>query len=146
MRWMEERIGAERDKGAYAFRKLKDAGAVIIFGSDSPGTNAARYYLSPVYGLYAAVTRQTLKGEPKEGWFPDQRLTIEEAMDAYTRGPAWASFEEASKGTVGAGKLADLAVFDTNLVAVAKTDPQALLRAKVKYTIVGGQIVYEGGK
>ena len=143
MRWMEERIGKERNKGAYAFRKLKDAGAVLIFGSDSPGTNAARYYLSPVYGLYAAVTRQTLKGEPKEGWFPDQRLTIEEAIDAYTRAPAWASFEEAVKGTISPGTLADLAVFDTNLVAVAKSDPQALLRAKVHYTIVGGRVVYE---
>ena len=62
MRWMEERIGRERSQGAYAFRKLKDAGAVLIFGSDSPGTNAARYFLNPVYGLYAAVSRQTLAG------------------------------------------------------------------------------------
>ncbi len=143
MRWMEERIGKERNRGAYAFRRLKDAGAVLIFGSDSPGTNAARYYLSPVYGLYAAVTRQTLKGEPKDGWFPAERLTIEEAMDAYTRAPAWASFEEALKGTITPGKLADLAVFDTNLVEAAKVDPQALLRARVGYTIVGGKVVYE---
>ena len=64
MRWMEERIGSERARDAYAFRKLKDGGAVLVFGSDSPGTNAARYFLSPVYGLFAAVTRQTLKGEP----------------------------------------------------------------------------------
>jgi predicted amidohydrolase YtcJ len=143
MRWMEERIGRERSQGAYAFRKLKDAGAVLIFGSDSPGTNAARYYLSPVYGLFAAVTRQTLKGEPREGWFPDQRLTIEEAIDAYTRAPAWASFEEDRKGTLTPGKLADIAVFDTNLVEAAKSDPQALLRAKVRYTIAGGRIVYD---
>ena len=143
MRWMEERIGHERSRGAYAFRKLKDAGAVLVFGSDSPGTNAARYYLSPVYGLYAAVTRQTLKGEPKEGWFPDQRLTIEEAIDAYTRAPAWASFEEDRKGTLAPGRLADVAVFDTNLVEAARADPQALLRAKVLYTIVGGRVVYD---
>jgi predicted amidohydrolase YtcJ len=143
MRWMEERIGTVRNRGAYAFRKLKDAGAVLIFGSDSPGTNAARYYLSPVYGLYAAVTRQTLKGEPKEGWFPDQRLTIEEAIDAYTRAPAWASFEEDRKGTITPGRLADLAVFDTNLVEAARSDPQALLRAKVRYTIAGGRVVYD---
>ena len=58
---------------------------MLIFGSDSPGTNAARYFLNPVYGLYAAVSRQTLTGEPKAGWFPDQRLTIEEAIEAYTR-------------------------------------------------------------
>ena len=146
MRWMEERIGRQRNEGAYAFRKLKDAGAVLVFGSDSPGTNAARYFLSPVYGLYAAVTRQTLKGEPAGSWFPEQRLTIEEAIDAYTRAPAWASFEEDLKGTVAPGRLADLAVFDTNLVDAARSDPQALLRAKVRYTIVGGRIVYESGR
>jgi hypothetical protein len=144
MRWMEERIGAERSKGAYAFRTLKNAGAVLIFGSDSPGTNAARYFLNPVYGLYAAVTRQTLGGEPKGGWFPDQRLSIEEAIEAYTKGPAWASFEEAVKGTIEPGKLADLAVFDTNLVEAGKTNPAALLKAKVLFTIVGGRVVYEG--
>ena len=142
MRWMEERIGAERSEGAYAFRKLKDAGAVLIFGSDSPGTNAARYYLSPVYGLYAAVSRQTLGGEPEAGWFPSQRLTIEEAIDAYTRAPAWASFEEDIKGTLTPGKLADIAVFDTNLVEAGREDPERLLDAKVLYTIVGGEVVY----
>lgn len=142
MRWMEERIGADRSAGAYAFRKLKDAGAVLIFGSDSPGTNAARYYLSPLYGLYAAVSRQTLGGEPAEGWFPDQRLTIEEAMAAYTRGPAWAAFEEHIKGTLEPGKLADIAVFDTNLIDAGRNDPAALLDARVLYTIVDGQVVY----
>ncbi len=145
MRWMEERIGKERSKGAYAFRKLKDAGAVLIFGSDSPGTNAARYPLSPLHGLYAAVTRQTLAGEPAGGWFPSQRLTIEEAIDAYTRAPAWASFEEDQKGTLAPGKLADLAVLDTDLVAAGRTDPRALLRARVRYTVVGGRVVYEAG-
>jgi len=143
MRWMEERIGTERSPGAYAFRRLKDAGAVLVFGSDSPGTNAARYPLSPLKGLYAAVTRQTLGGEPKGGWFPEERLTIEEALDASTRAPAWAAFEESEKGTLTQGKLADLAVFDTDLVAAGKSDPQALLRARVRYTIVGGKVVYE---
>jgi predicted amidohydrolase YtcJ len=148
MRWMEERIGPERSRGAYAFRTLKNNGAVLIFGSDSPGTNAARYFLSPVYGLYAAVTRQTLNGEPKDGWFPDERLTIEEAIEAYTRNTAWASFEEEVKGTIASGKLADIAVFDTNLVEVAKSTPAALLEAKVLYTIAGGRIVHDasGGK
>jgi len=143
MRWMEERIGARRSEGAYAFRKLKDAGAVLVFGSDSPGTNAARYFLSPVYGLYAAVSRQTLGGEPAEGWYPDQRLSIEEAIDAYTRAPAWASFEEDIKGTLTPGKLADIAVFDTDLVAAGRNDPASLLEAKVLYTIVGGEFVYQ---
>lgn len=143
MRWMEERIGRDRSRGAYAFRTLKDAGAMLIFGSDSPGTNAARYFLNPVYGLYAAVSRQTLKGEPREGWFPDQRLTIEEAIEAYTKGPAWASFEEDVKGSITPGRFADLAVFDTNLVEAGKADPSSLLRAKVLYTVVGGRVVYQ---
>jgi hypothetical protein len=145
MRWMEERIGNDRARDAYALRKLKDAGAVLIFGSDSPGTNAARYFLSPVYGLFAAVTRQTLKGEPKEGWFPDQRLTIEEALEAYTKGPAWASFEEDQKGTLAPGKLADVAVFDIDLVKAGATSPADLLKAKVLYTVVGGKVVYASG-
>ena len=142
MRWMEERIGPERLTGAYAFRKLKDAGAVLIFGSDSPGTNAARYFLNPMYGLYAAVTRQTLKGEPAAGWYPDQRLTIEEAIEAYTKGSAWASFEEDRKGILKPGMLADVAVFDRNLVEVGRSRPADLLTAKVRYTIVGGRVVF----
>ena len=143
MRWMEERIGADRSKGAYAFRDLKEAGVVLVFGSDSPGTNAARYFLSPIYGLYAAVTRQTLTGEPAEGWFPEQRLTIEEAIEAYTKNSAWASFEEDIKGTLTVGKLADIAVFDTDLMDVGAREPARLLDAKVNYTIVGGRVVYE---
>jgi predicted amidohydrolase YtcJ len=145
MRWMDERIGVERSKGAYAFRKLKDAGAVLVFGSDSPGTNAARYFLNPKYGLFAAVTRQTLKGEPKEGWFPDQRLTIEEAIEAATKSPAWAAFEEARKGTLTVGKLADISVWDKNLVEIGKTAPAQLLDARVLFTITGGRVVYEAG-
>jgi predicted amidohydrolase YtcJ len=145
MRWMEERIGSERCKGAYAFRSLKDAGAVLVFGSDSPGTNAARYFLNPVYGLYAAVSRQTLDGQPPQGWYPEQRLTIEEAIEASTKAPAWASFEEEIKGTLSPGKLADIAVFDTNLVEAGKTAPAELLKARVLYTIVGGRVVFERG-
>ena len=143
MRWMEERIGSERSRGAYAFRALKDAGAVLVFGSDSPGTNAARYFLHPKYGLYAAVSRQTLAGEPAEGWFPEQRLTIEEAIEAYTRNPAWASFEEEIKGTLTPGKLADIAVFDVDLIEAGREDPARVLDAEALYTIVGGRVVYE---
>ncbi len=146
MRWMEERIGTDRSEWAYAFRDLKEAGAVLIFGSDSPGTNAARYYLSPVYGLYAAVSRQTLDGEPAEGWFPDQRLTIEEAIEAYTKAPAWATFEEDIKGTLEPGMLADVAVYDTDLVEAGHNNPASLLEASVLYTIAGGKVVYEGAQ
>ncbi len=143
MRWMEERIGTERSRGAYAFRTLKNAGAVLVFGSDSPGTNAARYFLNPVYGLYAATARQTLTGEPRGGWFSGERLTIEEAIEAATKNPAWASFEEPIKGTITVGKLADLAVFDTNLIEAGRTEPARLLKARVLYTIAGGKVVYE---
>jgi predicted amidohydrolase YtcJ len=124
---------------------LKDAGAVLVFGSDGPGTNAARYYLNPVYGLYAAVTRQTLDGPPESGWFPEQRLSIEEAIEAYTKAPAWAAFEEDIKGTLTQGKLADVAVFDTDLIEVGQPAPARLLEAKVLDTIAGGRIVYEQG-
>jgi predicted amidohydrolase YtcJ len=90
------------------------------------------------------VSRQTLAGTPKAGWFPKERLTIEEAIEAATKNPAWASFEEAIKGTLTPGKLADIAVFDTNLVEVGKSDPARLLKAKVLYTIVDGLVVYKG--
>ena len=100
MRWMEERIGHERSKGAYAFRSLWDSGAVVSFGSDSPGTNASRYPLNPMLGLYAAVTRQTLDGNPADGWFPDEKLSVEEAIQAYTLNSAYASFEENIKGSI----------------------------------------------
>ena len=82
-------------------------------------------------------------GEPKDGWFPDQRLTIEEAIEAYTKAPAWASFEEEKKGTITPGKLADLAVFDTNLVEVGRSAPARLLEARVLYTLAGGKVVFE---
>ena len=91
------------------------------------------------------MSRQTLSGEPAEGWFPDQRLTIEEAMEAYTKNPAWASFEEDVKGTLSPGKLADIAVFDTDLIEAGHDDPSRILEAEVLYTIVGGDIVYEKG-
>jgi predicted amidohydrolase YtcJ len=99
-----------------------------------------------MYGLYAAVTRQTLEGEPADGWFPDQRLTIEEAIEAYTRAPAWAAFEEDIKGTLSPGMLADVAVFDRDLVEVGHDDPASLLEANVLYTIVGGKVVYDGAE
>jgi predicted amidohydrolase YtcJ len=146
MRWMEERIGPQRSRGAYAFRSLKRAGAVLVFGSDSPGTNAARYYLNPLYGIYAAVTRQTLKGSPPLGWFPEERLTIEESLEAATRAPAWASFEEDHKGTLTPGKLADVAVFDTDLLEAGRRDPRKLLEAKVRWTIMGGRVVYDASE
>ena len=140
MRWMEERIGFERCKGAYAFKTLQDNGATLSFGSDWPGTNASYYPINPLYGLYAAVTRQTVHGEPEGGWFPEQKLSLEESLKAYTWGPAYGAFEEKIKGTIVKGKLADFAVLNANLFEIPPSD---WLQAQVDYTIVGGQVVYE---
>ena len=139
MRWMEERIGRERCKGAYAFKTIKDSGAVLCFGTDWPGTSASEYPINPMLGLYAAVTRQTLKGEPSGGWFPEQRLTMEEAIRAYTYNTAYANFEEKVKGSIERHKVADLVVLSTNLL---RASPRAILDTKVVYTIVGGKTVY----
>lgn len=140
MRWMEERIGRERSRGAYAFRRLWDSGAVVSFGSDSPGTNASRYYLNPMLGLYAAVTRKTLSGQPEGGWFPQEKITIEEAIQAYTLNTAYAGFEEDMKGSLEVGKLADLVVLSDNLLTM---DPDNIKDVTVMMTVVGGRVVYE---
>ncbi len=140
MRWMEERIGRERSRGAYAFRRLWDSGATVSFGSDSPGTNASRYYLNPMLGLYAAVTRKTLSGQPEGGWFPQEKLTIEESIKAYTLNTAYAAYEEDIKGTITVGKLADYVVLSDNLLTM---DPDGIKDVTVRKTIVGGKIVYE---
>jgi len=140
MRWMEERIGPRRSSGAYAFRSIAQSGAMLSFGSDWPGTSAAEYPINPMLGLYAAVTRQTVTGLPPGGWFPDQRLTIEEALRAYTFNSAYANFEEKEEGSIEAGKLADLAVLSNNLLEVPA---RAILDTEVLYTIVDGRVVYE---
>ena len=139
MRWMEERIGAERSRGAYAFRSLMEAGCVLAFGSDWPGTNASYYPVNPLLGVYSAVTRQTLKGTPSEGWYPEQRIGLERALKAYTWGGAYASYEESLKGAIEPGKLADIAVLDTDLFT---EPPRRWLEARVDHTIVGGVLVY----
>ena len=84
MRWMEERIGHERCKGAYAFKSLLDNGAMLSFGSDWPGTSAAEYHMHPKYLIHAAVNRTTLNGTPEGGWFPEQKICVDEALKAYT--------------------------------------------------------------
>lgn len=139
MRWMEERIGFERTRGAYAFKSIQASGAVLSFGTDWPGTSASEYPINPMLGLYAAVTRQTITGKPAEGWFPDERISIAEAIKAYTYNTAYANFEETTKGSIAVGKLADLTVLSQNLLKIA---PKEYLTTGVVYTIVGGKIVY----
>jgi hypothetical protein len=146
MRWMEERIGHERCKGAYAFKAIQSKGATLSFGTDWPGTSASIYPINPIYGLYAAVTRQTVQRTPAQGWFPAERLTIEEAIRAYTWGSAYASFDEQIKGLLAEGKLADITVMDMNLLRTKPMDwidERGNVKVKTLYTILGGKIVYQ---
>jgi predicted amidohydrolase YtcJ len=138
MRWMEQRIG-DRAKWAYAFKTFQDAGVPLLFGSDWPGTNASWYTASPMTILYAAVTRQTLDGKPEGGWHPEQRLDLETSLRAYTVNNAWAEGEEANKGSLTVGKLADLVIIDRDLF---KIPPTQLKDAKVLLTMVGGRVTH----
>ena len=134
-RWCERRIGPERAKGSYVFRSLLDSGAVLAFGSD--WTVAP---LNPLTGLKAAVTRQTLDGKHPNGWLPEQKISLDEALRAYTVGSAYAEFAEKVKGTITPGKLADLVLLDRNIYEV---DPATLDQASVVLTVMDGRVVYE---
>jgi predicted amidohydrolase YtcJ len=133
MPWAEKRIGGDRIKGAYAWRTMLNKGIPLAFGSDFPVED-----VPPILGIYAAVTRQDAKGEPPGGWTPKQKLTLDEAIKAFTTGAAYAEFAEDKRGMIAVGKLADLTVFDRAL-APDKT----LLETKISLTIVGGKIEYE---
>jgi len=139
MRWMEERIG-ERGRWAYAFKTLDDAGVLLSFGSDWPGTNAAWYTSNPLEGMYAAVTRETLEGTPEGGWFPQEKIDAETALRAYTVNNAWVAGEEDYKGRIREGFMADLVVLDANPLEV---DGRALKDVRVMITMVDGRIVFE---
>ncbi len=133
-RWAEDVIGAERAKTTYAFRSLIDSGAHVAFGSDWSVAPAV-----PLEGIYAAATRQTLDGAHSDGWVPEQKITVEQALRAYTYEGAFASFEENKKGTIKAGMLADLVLLDRDITTIA---PETIRDARVLYTIVGGRVVY----
>jgi predicted amidohydrolase YtcJ len=134
-RWAENRIGPGRAKGTYAFRSLLDAGAILAFGSDwfvAP--------MEPLMGIYAAVTRRTLDGKRPNGWVPEQKITVAEAIEAYTLGSAYASFDEKIKGSIEVGKLADIAVLSDDIF---KIKPEEIEKAKVVITIFDGKVIYE---
>jgi predicted amidohydrolase YtcJ len=135
MPWAEKRVGAERLKGAYAWKTLKNSGAVLAFGSDFPVES-----VNPLLGLYAAVTRQDAGGTPAGGWMPEQKLSLDEALRAFTEGAAYASFDEKNSGRIEKGMRADLTVIDRDITSA---DPRALFAAHAKYTIVRGRVVYE---
>ncbi|HEX9917661.1 MAG TPA: amidohydrolase family protein, partial [Pyrinomonadaceae bacterium] len=137
-RWAEKRIGHERARTTYPFRSLLDAGAHLAFGTD--------WYvapLNPMLGIYAAVTRRTLDGKNPEGWIPEQKITVEESVRAYTAGSAYAEFAEQSKGTLAPGKLADLVILSQDIFRI---NPVEIERTKVRLTIMDGRVVYEEKK
>ena len=134
-RWAERRIGPERIKTTYAFRTLLDKGVRLALG---PDWSVAP--LNPMLTLYAAATRATLDGKNPNGWVPEQKISVAEALTAYTQGSAFAEFQENDKGTIVRGKLADLVVLTEDILAIA---PEKLKDVRVLTTIVGGKIVYQ---
>jgi len=133
-RWVEKRIGPERCRTTYAFRSLLDSGARLVFGSDWSVAP-----LDPLWGLYAAATRRTLDDRNPGGWIPEQKITVAEALAAYTRDAAYAEFMEDRKGILRPGYLADLVVLSGDLLSIP---PEEIPRARVERTIVGGRTVY----
>lgn len=136
-RWAEKVIGPERIKTTYAFKSLLDNKAVLAFGSDwfvAPPT--------PLEGIYAAVTRRTIDNKTPEGWVPEQKITVEQALRAYTSGSAYASFDEKKKGVLKKGNLADLVILDNDITTIS---PEKIREVNVVTTIVGGKIVFQRG-
>ena len=133
-RWAEELIGPERIKTTYAFKSLLDANTTMVFGSDWPVAPA-----SPLYGMYAAVTRRTLDGNNSDGWVPEQKINVEQALTAYTKDAAYSSFDEDIKGTLEPGKLADFVILSENVLQV---EPTTLKNVKVLETYVGGKRMF----
>ncbi|CUU03185.1 hypothetical protein JGI2_00954 [Candidatus Kryptobacter tengchongensis] len=134
-RWAEKRIGKERCKTSYAFRTFIDNGVKLCFGSD---WNVAP--LSPILGIYAAVARQTLDGKHPEGWFPEQKISVAEAVECYTINNAYAEFAENEKGSITPGKLADFVVLSDNIFNIP---PEKIKDVKVLMTVLGGKIIYK---
>ncbi|HKA37180.1 MAG TPA: amidohydrolase [Thermoanaerobaculia bacterium] len=133
-RWAEKRIGRERCRSSYAYRALLDSKARLIFGSDWDVAP-----ISPIAGIDAAVTRRTIDGKNPKGWYPEQRITAEEALRAYTSEAAWAAFEEREKGTLSPGKLADFVVLSADPLTIA---PDSIEKIEVLRTVAGGRVVY----
>lgn len=134
-RWAYKRLDEKRLKGTYAFRSLLDSGATLAFGTD--------WYvapLNPMWGIFAAATRRTLDGKNPNGWFPEQKITVAEAVKAYTQGSAFAEFQENVKGTISVGKLADFVILSEDIFTIK---PENIENVKVLKTIMDGKIIYE---
>jgi predicted amidohydrolase YtcJ len=137
-RFAEKRIGAERLQLSYAWRSLLDSGAVLAFGSDWSVAP-----LDPIMGIYAATTRRTLDGRNPQGWVPSQRITVAEAVHAYTVGSAFAEHQETVKGSLEAGKLADLVVLSGDIFAMP---PEQIEKVHVHMTVFNGSVIYRDGQ
>jgi predicted amidohydrolase YtcJ len=137
-RWAEARIGHDRASRTYAFRTFMNHGVHLAFGTDWDVAP-----LDPMLTLYAAVTRATLDGKNPNGWFPEQKLTVEESVRAYTMGSAYAEFEEKEKGSIMPGKLADMVILSDDIFSI---DPVRIRDVKVLKTIVGGKIVWDASR
>lgn len=135
MSFVADRVGDERAEGAYAWRWFRDAGLTIPMGSDFPVES-----VNPLYGIFSAVTRQDHEGNPPGGWFPQQSLTMEEAIRGFTIWAAHAAYQDDLLGSIENGKLADFTIFDRNFL---KAEPAEILKARVLYTIVGGSVKYQ---
>jgi predicted amidohydrolase YtcJ len=135
-RWAEKRLGHGRTRYSYAWRSFLDHGVMLAFGTDWPVAP-----LNPMLGLYAAVTRATLDGKNPDGWIPEEKITLAEAVEAYTMGSAFAEFQEHEKGSITPGKLADMVILNDNIFNLKQ---EAIQNAKVETTIVGGKVIYGG--
>jgi len=136
-RWAAKRIGPDRIKRTYAFRTFLDHGVRLAFGTDWSVAP-----LDPMQSIYAAATRATLDGKNPGGWVPEQKITVKEAVEAYTLGSAYAEFQEKDKGSIAPGKLADMVILSDDIFSI---DPRAIRDVKVVTTLVGGRVVYESG-
>jgi len=134
-RWAERHLGHNRARYSYAWRSFLDHGVTLAFGTDWPVAP-----LDPLLGLYAAISRATLDGKHPHGWFPEEKITLPEAVEAYTLGSAFAEFQEKEKGSITPGKLADMVILSGNIFDLK---PEAIRDVKVETTIVGGKVVYQ---
>ena len=136
--WAEERLGSERILGAYAWRSLREAGADLTFNSDNPGSDHSIFY-----GLHSAIMRQDKNLQPEGGWFPEQRMSADEAIRGYTSWSAYASFSENDTGVIAPGRWADLTVMDIDPLQLADANGNEILNGNILMTIVGGNVVFE---
>jgi len=134
-RWAWKRLDEKRIKGTYAFRTLLDSGGILAFGSDSPVAP-----LNPLLGVYAAVTRRTLDGKNPNGWVPEQRISVDETLKAFTWGSAYAEFQDDQKGTLEVGRLADFIILSDDIFTI---DANKINEVKVLTTVTDGKIVFE---